>query len=469
MQVPFAIQSYKSKSLPVSAQRCVNMYAESQIDGAKNNVAVFGSPGLVLFATCGLGPIRGLWIMNELLYVVSGGFLYSVTSTGVVTRLGGTISGTEVVSMADNGTQLCIVNSEFGYIYSVTGGFTRITSVNFHPADTVTFFDNYFVFNWTGTNKIFISETLDGTTFNALDFSSAEVNPDHTVAVVNQQENLLIFGKRVIETWYDSGDVNFPFNRYDGATIERGCGASLTPIKEDNSVFFLGEDRIFYRLNGVIPTRISTFAIEQEWNTYSIVSDAFTFVHTWAGHKFIYVTFPTANSTWAYDIATNLWHERISSIGNNPWTGRWRGQCAATVYNKVLIGDAYTGAIGYLSDSTYDEYSNTVIAYLVGPVIHSDRKRVRMNKFELDMETGVGLPTGQGSDPQVMLDWSNDGGRSFTLQQQWQSLGAIGAYTKRLRWMRLGQFRNRVMRVTISDPVTRTVIANSVDLKVGTS
>lgn len=468
MQIPFATNSYKSRSLPVSAQRCINMYAEMQPQDAKSNVVLFGAPGLISFSSASVGPIRGLWNMNGILYAVSGNGLYSISSTGVAVLLGTGISGTGVVSMSDNGTQLLIVNGTNGYVYSIAGGFVLITSTNFFPSNTVTFFDNYFVFDRVGTNRYFISASLDGTTYSALDFASAAVNPDFVLGTINQQENLLIFGEETIETWYDSGDVNFPFNRYDGATIERGCGAAKTILKEDNSVFFLGNDGIFYRLNGVIPVRISTHAIEYEWSKYTTLSNANAYSYTWNGHKFVVVQFPSGPATWVYDIATNLWHERVSFDVNANSLGRWRGNVSANCYGKVLVGDAFNGTIGYLSDTTYAEYGNTIQAYLVSPVIHSDRKRVFMNRFELDMETGVGLNTGQGSDPQVMLDWSDDGGRTFKPLQIWNSFGKIGEFTKRLRWLRLGQARNRVMRITISDPVTRTIIANNVDLRVAT-
>lgn len=467
MRVPFGTQSYKLSSLPVSAQQIINMYVENEPAGSKDPTPIYSCPGLVAFATCGTGPIRGMWNMGGILYVVSGGFLYSVSSAGVSTLLGGTITDTGNVSMSDNGAQLCIVNGTNGYIYSVTSGFQLITDPNFNPAGTVTFFDNYFVFSHTDTNQFFISESLDGTTYSALAFASAEVNPDLVLAVVNQQENLLIFGQETIETWYDSGDVNFPFNRYDGATIERGCAAPLSIIKEDNSVFFLGDDLIFYRLNGVVPVRISTHAIEQTWGKYITQADCTTFSLTWNGHKWIVVTFPSGNATWVYDIATNLWHERVSFNTTGYSMQRWRGNTHCPIYNKQMIGDAFTGQIGYLDDSTFTEYDNLMQAYVVSPIVHSDRKRVFAQRFELDVESGVGLTSGQGSDPQIMLDWSDDGGRIFSSIQPWQSIGKIGAYTQRLRWLRLGQFRNRVYRVTISDPVRRNIIANNMDVKVG--
>lgn len=467
MIIQFAQQSYKSKSLPLSAQRMVNFYSEREPEGAKSPIALFGAPGLSSFSVCGIGPIRGMRTMAGALYVVSGQILYSVSSTGTATVLGGAVSGSGVVSMTDNGTQLLIVNGTFGYIYSVANGFQVITDSNFHASTSATFFDNYFVLSWDGTNKYFISNSLDGTTYSGTDFASAEVSPDYVLAIVNQQENLLIFGQTTIETWYDAGTVNFPFQRIDGGTIERGCAAALTPVKEDNSVFFLGDDRIFYRLDGTIPRRVSTHAIEDAWQNYSLVSDAYCFSYTFEGHKFIVLTFPTANATWVYDISTGLWHERESWDINNNTYGRWRGSSVANIYNKTLIGDAYSGTIGYLDNSTYTEFGNTIRGLMVGPPIHSDRKRVFISRFELDIQQGVGNTVNPGANPQIMLDWSDDGGRVFKGFQLWNSMGKIGAYNTRLRWLRQGQSRNRMYRVTIADPVPRTIIAAHADLTVG--
>lgn len=467
MIIQFATQSYASIALPLSAQRCVNAYAEREPQDAKSPIAVFGCPGIINFASCGSGPIRGMWVMGGLLYVVSGATLYSVTSAGASTAIGGSVSGTNVVAMSDNGSQLLIVNGTFGYIYAQDTGFQPITSSNFHASSSATFFDNYFVLSWDGTNKFFISGSLDGTSYSGTDFASAEVQPDNVIAVVNQQENLLIFGTNSIETWYDAGTVNFPFQRIDGGTVERGCAAAMTPIKEDNSVFFLGDDLIFYRLDGTIPRRVSTHAIEDAWQQYSAVSDAFTSSYTFDGHKFIVLTFVAANATWVLDLSTGLWHERESLDTSNNSYGRWRGQCVKDVYNKILVGDAYSGQIGYLDQNIFTEFGNTMRMELVGPVINNDRKRIFHSRFELDIEQGVGTTSGDGVNPQIMLDWSDDGGRVFKNPQIYNGMGKLGQYSTRVYWRRLGQSRNRMYRVTVADPVRRTIIAASADMSIG--
>lgn len=462
MRIPFAIQSYKHNSLPISAQQCVNMYAENEPKNSKTEIAVLDHPGMVQFAVCGTGPIRGWRVLNGLLYVVSGPTLYSVTAAGVVTAVGGAVAGVGPVAMSDNGSagnQLIIINGQQGYTYSTTVGFQSITSLDFYPAKVVTFFDNYFVLNKVGTNQFFLSDLLDGQAYTATNIASADGQQGNIVSMVNQQNTLYIFGQTHMEAWYDAGNADFPFLRYDGATIERGCIGAFSVVKEDNSVFFLGDDRIYYRIDAGKPVRISTHAIELEWQTYAVVEDVYAFSYTYGGHKFVVITFPTAGHTWVYDIATNLWHQRVSWDMNNNSLGIWRANCTINPYGQQLFGDAFTGRIGMLDPTISTEYGNTVQALLVGPPIHDDRCRIFFDTFELDMETGVGATTGQGENPKIVLDWSNDGGRTWSDLKEPTSMGRLGEYQTRVRWTRLGQARQRVYRIRISDPVRRRVIS----------
>jgi hypothetical protein len=158
----------------------------------------------------------------------------------------------------------------------------------------------------------------------------------------------------------------------------------MTPIKEDNSVFFLADDLMFYRINGTALVRVSNHAVEQAFQSYSTVSDAYTFSYTFEGHKFINLVFPTANASWVLDLSTGFWHERESWDQNNNSYGRWRGNCCLTAFGKVLIGDAYSGAIGYLDANTFTEFGNTMRAIMTSPPIHQERSRV----FISDVRTG---------------------------------------------------------------------------------
>lgn len=463
----FAVQSYQAESLPVSAQRVVNLYAELSPPDAKNPVALHQAPGITAFATIGTGPIRGGAILDGLAYFVSGEELYEVAGDGTTTLLGA-IKGFPKVSMAENDVgQLCIVNGAEGYIYTTTGGLVQITDPDFLPADTVTYQDGYFVFHRTGTSDFFISNLNNGFAYLGTDIASAEGKPDNLVNVTSIHRELWAFGEETIEVFYNSGNLDFPFERIAGSIIERGCAARLSPARIDNTLVWLGEDRIVYRAEGYGAKRISQHAIEQAIQKYPVISDAFAMSHTVGGHKFYVLTFPTENQTWAWDAATNLWHERESLRLQVPL--RWHANSLVEAYGKQLVGDEVTGQIGELDQDIYTEYGATMQGTATAPEIHFDRKRVFISRFEMDVESGVGLTTGQGDNPLIQLDWTDDGGRTFSSRKPYRSLGKIGAYRQRLRWLRMGQSRNRIFRIFIADPVKRTIISAHLDLQTGLS
>ena len=462
-QIIFATNSYQSSSLPLSAQRLVNLYMETEPPDAKSQTPIFGAPGLSAFATAGNGPIRGARLLNGTLYAVSGESLYSITAKGVATLIPGTIAGAAVAQMSDNGTQLCMIDgfgSGDGYIYTTGGGLVQITDPNYLGASSLTYFDEFFVFAKPNSNVFFASNQNDGTTYNALAYGVADTQPGNIRALLTNHETLLVFTDNVIETWYDAGTYPFPFARYDGATIERGCSAGGSVIKEDNTAFFLGNDGIFYRLFGTLPMRISTHAIEAAWRKYPTVADCVATTYTIDGHKCIILTFPAAQATWVCDLsAKNRWHERVSWNPNNTSLLRWRANQIVPAFGRTYVGDAFSGAIGLLDPTAFTEYGNTIQGYAISAPIHQDRKRITHQCLELDMETGVGLPAGQGSNPSIVLDWSDDGGRTFKPIQLPRSFGAIGQTRTRVRWLRLGQSRVRYYRIQITDPVKRTIIA----------
>lgn len=190
----------------------------------------------------------------------------------------------------------------------------EISALAFQPASVVRYFDGYFVFNATGTREFFLSGINDGTQYSGLDFATASAGSDKVIGIEVYHEQLLIFCQlQHTEVWWDTGNVSFPFQRYDAAFIARGLSAALAVCSEDNTVFWMGDDGIFYRLEGFLPKRVSTFAMEHAWAQYpQKFLDASCFVIDQEGHKFIVVNFASAPATWCYDISTSLWHQRES-------------------------------------------------------------------------------------------------------------------------------------------------------------
>lgn len=478
--IPFATNSYRfdTEGTPISAQRALNCYAKKQQPGAKSPVTVHGSPGIIEFANCGTGPIRGAIVFGGLLYVVAGPWLYSITNdpTPVATRLGGQISGSGVVSMADNGQEIMIVNGSNGYLYDTTSGFRIITDTDFTAGSTVTYSDGFFLVPRASTNVWARSDSLDGSSWNALAFASKEAKSDNIRAVLNVNEVIHLLGETSSELHSNNGAANFPYQRIPGGTMDRGIIAAHATAQEDQGLFVLGDDRIAYRVSGTQLARISQHAIEQTWRGYTTVSDCFGLAYTWNGQKFIAFTFPSQSAalgdttTWVFDVSTGLWHEKLSYDLNGTPLGRWRGNVAIAAYGKVLIGDAFSGKIGYLSDDVMTEFDCPMPQVATSPPYHAGDKALFHGGLTLDMETGVGLSSGQGSDPQIMLEVSDDGGKTFGAVQPWAAMGAQGAYKTWVRWSRLGRTERggtRVYRTTISDPVRRTIVGAHSDMRAG--
>jgi hypothetical protein len=465
-EIVFGLESYESRSLPLSAQRLLNCFLEAQPQGTKSQVPIFGAPGLTLWTTLPTSPIRGLWNFNGTLYVTAGNSLYRVNNAGGYKLLGTGITGTGVVSMSDNGTQVVVSNGVEGYLVDDTDHFQQIIDPNFYSANSVLYFDNYFVFDRKGTNEFFLSALGDGLSYNGLDFASAEAQPGLITAVAQNLQLLFIFCQNHIEMWYDAGTADFPFQRYAGGVIERGCVSPHTIILQDDAIFFLGVDRVFYRLQGNVPIRMSTHAVEHAFAGYGDISDAFCFTYTLEGHKMVCLQFPSVPHTWEFDISTRKWHERESWDANNQTYNRWRGNCAIEIYNHILIGDAFSGKIGILDWDNNTEYGNILQCSVTSSPIHADRLRVFIGRLELDMQAGVGLTSGQGSNPKVWLSWSKDGARTWSKPQLPRSIGKIGEYVKRQRWLNLGSGYQFVLRVTISDPVQRVIIGTHADVEV---
>ena len=75
--------------------------------------------------------------------------------------------------------------------------------------------------------------------------------------------------------------------------------------------------------------------------------------------------------------------------------------------------------------------------------------------------------TSMGCTDESLINRSDDGGRTWS-NERWATLGRQGRYRTQLRWGRLGAARNRVFRLSMSDPVRTALIAADIEAEVGT-
>jgi len=500
VKTPILGSSYVARSVNAAAARMVNLFPEAIPDGGKEAAFLQRCPGLLRVTTAGVGPIRGMWVYGGKVYVVSGGDFYRLDGANYTPVLLGHIGGAGPVSMADNGTQLFIAANGPSYIWNAqTLVFGPITDSDFPGAITVGFIDGYFVFNEPNSQKIWVTSLYAGDEIDALDFASAEGNPDNVVALIVDHREVWVFGTNTVEVWYDAGTPDFPLQRIQGAFNEIGLDAPYSLAKMDNRLFWLGADArghgMVYVANGYSGSRISTHAVEWQIQSYGDLSTAVGYTYQQDGHSFYVLSFPSANegrgATWAYDVATQAWHERASWIEDK--LGRHRSNCQAAYKNAVLVGDYLDGRI-YAFDQKV--YSDDLVTQkwlrswrALGPG-QNNLTRSAHHVLQLDCETGVGTVEGSlgqlnllsteilellltedlahtiflsetvgemidSFDPQVMLRWSDDGGHTWS-NEHWRSMGRLGDYKYRVFWQRLGmtvKLRDRVYEVSGTDPV----------------
>ena len=464
MKTPILRGSYVARSVNAADSRCVNLFAEGVPEGGKEPAFLSRAPGLRLLASVGTGPIRGLWRMGDYGYVVSGTELYRLDSSWN-SLLIGNLSGTGPVSMADNGTQMFIACNGPSFIYnSTTEEFAQIADPDFPGAVTVGYLDGYFVFNEPNSQRVWVTSLLDGTAIDPLEFASAEGSPDQLVAAIVDHREAWLFGTNSIEVWYDAGSADFPLQRIQGAFNEIGLTAAYSVAKLDNGLFWLGADTrgqgIVYRSNGYTGKRISTHAVEWQIQQYGDISDALGYTYQQDGHAFYVLVFPSEDTTWVYDVSTELWHERCAFEDGQ--LKRHRGNCQMAFNGEIVIGDYENSNVYAFDLNVYTDNGATqkwLRSWRALPTGKNDLNRTAQHTLQLDCETGVGLNTGQGSDPQVMLRWSDDGGHTWS-NEHWSNMGKIGQYGYRTFWRRLGmtmKIRDRVYEVSGTDPVKITI------------
>ena len=500
--------AYVARSVNAADNRMVNLFPELIPEGGKESGFLNRAPGLKLEQSVGLGPIRALWAHQTNgsdFYVVSGTEVFKLTGLTATPVKLGNVSGTGPVSIADNGTQIFFACNGPSYIYNeTTNVFAQITDPDFPGAVTVGYLDGYFVFNEPNSQRIWVTSLLNGTDIDPLDFASAEGAPDGVAGLIIDHREAWVFGTNSVEVWYDAGAADFPLQRIQGAFNEIGCVAPYSIAKLDNGLFWLGADArgqgIVYRANGYTGQRISTHAVEWQIQQYSNLSDAIAYTYQQDGHAFYVLIFPSANTTWVYDVSTQAWHER-SGFENGAFT-RHRSNCQMAFNGDVIVGDFESGNIYALDLDTYadnGQIQKWLRSWRALPTGQNNLKRTAQHSLQLDCESGVGLtgsmiaetiylqtedgdylitedgnylisedvtPITQGSDPEVMLRWSDDGGHTWS-NEHWAIIGKIGQFYRRVFWRRLGmtlKLRDRVYEISGTDPVKIAIVGAELQL-----
>ncbi len=353
---------------------------------------------------------------------------------------------------------------------TATPALTQALDGPFNGANSCYEVDNYIIYNSPNSNE-WGCTNAGSVVSNALSGGSTLTAPGNIVALIPNKREVFILSERSTEVWVDTGSYPFPFSPVPGSSSQHGCAARGSIARLGESFAFLAQDSrgiaTILMMNGYGMRRISTYAIEQRIQSYSIVSDAVAFSYQEAGHEFYVISFPTADETWVYDISAGVWHQRTWT-DNQGMPHRIRANCSMNFRGKVIVGDYSNGNLYVMDRSAYTDNGQPIIRRRRCPHLTNDLKRIFYNDLQIQFQPGVGLQSGQGSNPQAMLRYSDDGGSTWS-NERWTTIGAVGKYKNRAIWRRLGYARDRVFEVTVSDPINACIISANINFSVGAS
>lgn len=460
----FGMGNY-GRSRTASAQRHLNLYAEIQPEGEKSRIVFYGTPGTTLRDEFGDTPGRGWIAIGDLYYRVHRGTLYSVNNAGTKTVLGTLNTTTGRVDMAYNGTLILIVDGTNLYTYTIGGAFAQVSGA-FVPdgANTCTWLAGQFVVDGgDGSDSFFTSTT--GTTWAALDFASAESNPDGLVRVFSDNGEIILAGESTLEFQGTIENGDFPFASIKGATQEFGLAARWSLCKFNSGVAGLmkrpgGQVQVMF-ISGYVPKPISSQEVDSVINAYATVSDATAYSYMLGGHPMLQINFPSVMKSWLYDASTGMWTPLEYGLNGE----RHRGEMALDYLNKTIISDYSNGNVYDLEADTYTDNGTAIAREIIGRHFFKGDDEVTVDRLYVDMQTGVGLSSGQGSNPQAMLQISVDNGHTWG-NELWADMGAIGKYLTRVVWRRLGMALDWLFKIRITDPVKVVITYAALELEI---
>ncbi len=463
----FVGSSYLSQSPITDQESTINWFEETaESPGATAKASLYPAPGFRLFASVSPLGGRAMFAMGSGQTAVSGrafgvigNTLFELLADGTTTNRGTVaVDGNPATlcTNGDGGFQLFLTSGNNGYCFDLlTNTLTQVlTGAAIQGGELY----GYFVAFDAARNQIRISALFDGTTWDPTQFLARSIGSDPwTAMLVTPYGNIFLPGSQTGEFLYNAATFPFPFAPDPSGLIEEGIAATFSLQQAGKSAVWLSTNRNggyqVQRAAGYTPQRISTHAVEDAIAGYSRVDDAIGETYEDRGHAFYLLTFPTAGVTHVYDFITSKWHTRGHWIAEQNRYDALRPTFHCFAFNKHLMADRTTGHI-YQMDAAFgfDLDGRPMRRVRRAPAVVNQRQRIFFPRFEVLLQAGMGLASGQGSLPIAMVRISNDGGRTWGNERS-ASAGAIGQYGTRLRFLNTGSGRLRVFELSVSDPV----------------
>ena len=432
------------------------------------------APGIVQSVTDGTSnAVRGMRMMAGTLYAVVGPTLYSVAPNGTLVTIGTGIPGTGFVRMCDNTQCLFILvpntGNAFTYCPNGVSGFAPFLDPTFlsYGARDVWYVDTYFVFLMLNGKGFYnddgqLSSGVDPPTFVTAAVFLREFGTDRLWGIAVDHREVICLGELTSEGYVNAGNAQgSPFSSAPDAFMQLGVHplAGYTVAQQDQSIFWVANDKTVRRRNGQTPVKVSNSGIETILEKADL-SGSYALTPSIGGHLLYILTLPAAGRSLVYDCTTQEWCEFDSYN-----IGIWRPLCWYNAFGQQLVGDSLGSGIGYLDTTVFTEFGTQMQSVFTTQAIYDGNNRITHRRLELVMTAGG--TSSMTSAPFVTLYVSDDGGRTFYSRDPDQVLGVQGDYAHRCVWFNLGQSRCRVYRFQVSDAAPTYTVDITAELSGG--
>lgn len=402
--------------------------------------------GLVANGT-GPGVDRGGINWNGICYRVMGSKLVTVSSTGAITIIGDVGNNGLLVTMDYSFDRLAIASNEDLFYYSPSLGLIQVTDPDLGIVLDVVWVDGYFM--TTDGEFLIVTELSDPTQVNPLKYGSSEIDPDPVVALLKLRNEIYALNRNTIEVYDNVGGDLFPFQRIEGAQIEKGVVGTHACCVYLESIAFVGSG--FNEAPGVYlggnakANKISTQEIDQillEF-TEAQLSTIKIEARNDKAHEHLYIHLPDRTIVFdaaaTQDLGQPVWFILTSSLVG---LSKYRAQNLVYCYDKWLVGDPSSVAIGYMVNNISSHYGQKVRWEFGTTIVYNEGRGAIIQNLELVGLTGSAA---YGIDPTINTSYSTDG-QTYS-QQKFINAGKTGQRAKRLVWFQQGWMRNwRIQR-----------------------
>lgn len=461
----FCGPSNPSQSVLADGERTVNwLYERVEAPSAPTGDALYPTPGFQPYLTVTDVGTRGGISVGGRAFVVIGAGVYEVFADQTAIRRGTVAQDSNPATVSSNGTtggHLFLTSGGHGYCYVLATN--TLTQVLTDDATMGGMINSRFLAFDGRTGIVRMSGLNDGLTWDPTLVFARSQAPDPWQAMIVRPPEIWLIGEQTGEVWYDSGAFPQPFAPISGALFPYGTPAPFSVVDAGDVITWVhkgrgGQGRIV-AARGYSPSVISNYAVDTAIAGYARTSptslaNAEAFTYEDQGHTFAVFAFPDGPGTWAVDVQTGSWDERGAW---NPTSGSydvWAPRVHLYAFNKHLIGTRTTSTVSEMDVTFGSEPDGGVIRRLriPPPLWASSRQRLVVSRLQLLAEPGLGLATGQGSDPMVMMRSSRDGKRWSS--ERMASAGKLGDYRRRIVWMRCGSSDGLwVPEITCTDPI----------------